>query len=78
LRTGTERNYDKLQGYRRPCRDSKAASSEYKQVLPLEQISSVCVGSSLLKSRDSSVVIQNKLCVEDQVIVVRFPDEAKI
>ena len=46
-------------------------------MLPLEPISSVCVGSNLLKSRDSSVVTQNKLCMQEHVIVVRFPDEAK-
>ena len=77
MRAGSQRNYDKLQGYRCPCWDSKASSSEYKEVLPLEPFSSVCVGSNLLNSRDSSVFIRNKLCVQDEVIVFRFPDEAK-
>jgi hypothetical protein len=77
LSVGTQRNYDKLKGYRCPFWDSKPATCEYREVLPPEPIYTVCVGSNLLKSRDSSFVIQNKLCVEDQVIVVRFPDEAK-
>jgi hypothetical protein len=56
----------------------KAASSEYKEVLPFEPISSVCIGSSLLKCRVSSVGIQAKLCVEEQVIVLRFPARQNI